>query len=92
MLIKALNLLFITDIYFILFNNFNYIQIYINFYIVIIQYKMEINCKYINLCLIHPQLLSLIYFFVYYNELNKRTKQKSPSRNRALSLNVTYTG
>ena len=74
MLITALNLLLITDMYFILFINFNCIQIYINFYIVIIQYPMEIDYKYINLCLLYSHLLSLIYFFVYYNELNKRTK------------------
>jgi len=52
MLIIALNLLLITDMYFILFNYFNYIQICINFYIVIIQNSMKTDCKYINLCLI----------------------------------------
>lgn len=63
MLITALNLLLITDMYFILFINFNCIQIYINFYTVIVQNSMEIDCKYINLCIIYSHILSLIYFF-----------------------------
>lgn len=61
MLIKALNLLLTTDIYFVLFNNFNYIQIYINFYVVITQNSTEIDCKYINICLILRYNLSFIY-------------------------------
>ncbi len=61
MLIKALNLLLTTDMYFVLFNNFNCIQIHINFYVVIIQNSTEINCKYINLCLMLRYNLIFIY-------------------------------